>query len=199
MGVLVHTSNFQNSLKNKNKIPDYARDYRNEYLFIRGINKTCENFLKKIGREEIFKSPQAVSLMRYLNRFLKAQKIEYLNDTSEIKLKYKDVKSTDILKLSLDDLKDVFKNDEKNYSGFNKFFECFSRFMVKINVDEISEYEYYASLNFDDSDDEIDNRYSDGDSDSDDESGFNSDEFEGINSDEYQNQVYELLYDILNV
>ena len=199
MGVLVHTSNFQNSLKNTNKIPDYARDYRNEYLFISGINKTCENFLKKIGREEIFESPQAVSLMRYLNRFLKAQKIEYLNDTSEIKLKYKDVKSIDILKLSLDDLKDVFKNDEKNYPGFNKFFECFSRFMVKINVDEISEYEYYASLNFDDSDDEIDNRYSDSDSDSDDESGFNSDEFEGINSDEYQNQVYELLYDILNV
>ena len=39
MGILSHTSNFQNSLKNTNKIPDYAREYRNEYLFIRGINE----------------------------------------------------------------------------------------------------------------------------------------------------------------
>ena len=31
----------------KSKIPDYARDYRNEYLFIRGINKTCGDFIKK--------------------------------------------------------------------------------------------------------------------------------------------------------
>ena len=38
MGILANTSNFQNSLKNTNKIPDYARDYRNEYLFIRGID-----------------------------------------------------------------------------------------------------------------------------------------------------------------
>ena len=40
--------------------------------------------------------------------------------------------------------------------------------MVKINVDEMSEYEYYESLVFDsDSDDEIDYRYSDSDSDDD--------------------------------
>ena len=63
MGILVPTSNFQNSLKNTNKIPDYAREYRNEYLFIRGINKSCEKFVEILGREEIFKSHQACSLI----------------------------------------------------------------------------------------------------------------------------------------
>ena len=32
-------------------------------FFIRGINKTCGEFVEKLGREEIFKSPQAVSLI----------------------------------------------------------------------------------------------------------------------------------------
>ena len=36
------------STKIKSKIPDYARDYRNENLFIRGINKTCGNFIKRL-------------------------------------------------------------------------------------------------------------------------------------------------------
>ena len=43
MGILGQTSNYQNFIKNNNIIPDYARDYKNEYLFIRGIDKTCEN------------------------------------------------------------------------------------------------------------------------------------------------------------
>ena len=57
--------------------------------------------------------------------------------------------------------------------------------MVKINLDEMSEYDYYASLVSDsDSDDEIDYRYSDSDIDSD--------------SDEYKNEFYEILSKILN-
>ena len=66
--------------------------------------------------------------------------------------------------------------------------------MVKINVDEMSEYDYYASLVSDsDSDDEIDYRYSDSDIDSDsDEIVIDSD------SDEYKNEFYEILSKILN-
>ena len=93
MGILAKTSNYQKCIKKTNKIPDYARDYRNEYLFIRGINKTCEDFVEMLGREEIFKSHQADRLMRYFNRFLKAQQLDYLSDTSEINFKYEDVKS----------------------------------------------------------------------------------------------------------
>ena len=39
MVLLATSSNFQNCIKKTNKIPEYARDFKNEYLFIRGINK----------------------------------------------------------------------------------------------------------------------------------------------------------------
>ena len=38
MGILELSSNYQNFIKKTNIIPDYAREYRNEYLFIRGID-----------------------------------------------------------------------------------------------------------------------------------------------------------------
>ena len=99
MGILPQSDNISNSTLSNSKIPDYVKDYKNEYLFIRGINKPCENFVKKLGREEIFKSPQAVSLMRNFNKFLKAQELGYLSDTSEISFKFKDVKSIESLEL----------------------------------------------------------------------------------------------------
>ena len=43
MGILAQTSNYQKFIKKTNKIPDYAREYRNECLFIRGID-TCFKF-----------------------------------------------------------------------------------------------------------------------------------------------------------
>ena len=49
MGILAQTSNFQNCIKKTNKIPEYAMDFKNEYLFIRGINKEMESFVEKIS------------------------------------------------------------------------------------------------------------------------------------------------------
>ena len=179
MGILDHSSNIS---KINSKIPDYARNYKNEYLFIRGINKVCENFVEILGREEIFKSHQADRLMRHFNRFLKAQELGYLNDTSEISFKFKDVKSIESLELQLNDYMNLYydldscKFDEEKYNnvendfpGLKRFFECFSRFNDKINVDQMSEEDYYKSIIFDsDSDsDSVCYFYSDSDSDSD--------------------------------
>ena len=105
MGVLGHTSNITG---NTLKISDYAKDYRNEYLFLRGINKTCGDFVKKLGEEEIFKSPQADKLMLHINRFLKAQQLGYLSDTSEIYFKVNDVSLIESLELQLDDYRDLY-------------------------------------------------------------------------------------------
>ena len=92
MGTLAQSDHNCNAILSKSKIPDYAKDYKNEYLFIRGINKICGDFVKKLDEEgEIFKSPKADKLMLHINRFLKAQQLGYLNDTSEIYFKYKDV------------------------------------------------------------------------------------------------------------
>ena len=180
MGILEHTSNYQKCIRKTSKIPDYARNYRNEYLFIRGIDKACENYLKRLDKEgEIFDRPQANKLKLYFNRFLKAEELEYLNDITKISLNYKDIKSIEILELILDDYRDLYcdldsfefdqgKYDnevENDYPGFKEFFECFSRFNDKLNVDQMSEEEYYKSIISDsDSDDEIDYRYSDSDS-----------------------------------
>ena len=169
MGILAQYDNISGSILSKSKIPDYAREYRNEYLFIRGINKVCENFVEILGREEIFKSHQACRLMRYFNRFLKAQQLDYLSDTSEINFKYEDVKSIESLELQLNDYMNLYydpdrcKFDEEKYNnvendfpGFKRFFECFSRFNDKINVDEVSEEDYYKSLIYDSDDDDDD-------------------------------------------
>ena len=181
MFILAHSSNYQKCIKKTNKIPDYAREYRNEYLFIRGINKVCENFVEILGREEIFKSHQADRLMRYFNRFLKAQQLDYLSDTSEINFKYEDVKSIESLELQLNDYMNLYydpdrcKFDEEKYNnvendfpGFKRFFECFSRFNDKINVDQMSEEDYFKSIIYgsdsdSDSDDDVIYIYSDSD------------------------------------
>ena len=49
-GIPSHLSEFQNFIKSNNKIPPYAMDYKNEYLFIRGINnlELAENIKKYI-------------------------------------------------------------------------------------------------------------------------------------------------------
>ena len=183
MVILAHSSNYQKCIKKTNKIPDYAKEYRNEYLFIRGIDKTCGKFAKRLDIEgEIFDRPQANKLKLYFNRFLKAQELEYLNDTTKISLKYEDIKSIEISGLLLDDYRDLccdldsyefdqekYDNEvENDYPGFKEFFESFSRFNDKLNVDQMSEVEYYKSIISDiDSDTDYNIIWSDSDSDSD--------------------------------
>ena len=142
MVILPKTSNYQKCIKKKtNKIPDYARGYRNEYLFIRGINKECEKFVEILGREEIFKSHQAVRLMRYFSKFLKAQQIDYLNDTIEIKFKYEDVKSIESLELQLDDYKGFYFDeyrceiDEEKYNNNWKMIFLVLKSFLNVLVD----------------------------------------------------------------
>ena len=50
MGSLAQSSNFQNNIKTTNKIPEYARDIRKEWLCIRGINKDFKYVVDNINR-----------------------------------------------------------------------------------------------------------------------------------------------------
>ena len=86
MGILEQSDHNSNPILSKSKIPDYARNYKNEYLFIRGINKTCEDFIKRIDLSEenkIFNISQANNLMFHFNKFLKAIQLDYLKDISD--------------------------------------------------------------------------------------------------------------------
>ena len=44
MVILAQSSNFQNCIKKTNKIPEYARDFKKEYLLIIGIEKMFSFF-----------------------------------------------------------------------------------------------------------------------------------------------------------
>ena len=176
MGILATTSNYQKCIKKTNKIPDYARGYRNEYLFIRGIDKTCEKFVKILDAEGvIFKSPQANKIKLYFNKFLKAQELEYLNDISDLYFKESDVKFIESLELQLDDYMDFFYDpdsyefDQEKYendnSGLKEFFESFSKFNDKIKIEEMTFSDFKESLKYLDSDSDDDYVISDSDSD----------------------------------
>ena len=53
MGILEHSSNYQKCIKKTNKIPEYARDFKNEYLFVRGIDELILARNLKIYIEEV--------------------------------------------------------------------------------------------------------------------------------------------------
>ena len=124
MVILAQTSNFQNCIKKTNKIPEYARDFKNEYLFIRGINKEIESFVEKYLTD---------------TTELKAQELGYLNDTSCFKFKECDVENIVFLfeRMHFD-----FEEDEEfdeghpdDYPGYRDFYELFCKFYDKINFD----------------------------------------------------------------
>ena len=172
MGILPQSDHKSNPILNKSKIPDYARDYKNEYLFIRAINKTCEDFIKRIDLYEenkIFNSSRANNLMFHFNKFLKAIQLDYLKDISDFYFKEKDVRSIESLGCCLDDYTDLYcdydsfefdqekfdNNVENDYPGLKKFIECFNRFHDKLKVDYFSEKDFKSFLDSD-SDDGVD-------------------------------------------
>ena len=98
MGILEHSSNYQNFIKNNNIIPDYASDYKNEYLFIRGIDNLTltENLkiyiedtimrLKNKSYEENWGKIIIYKMILNLVNFI----IEYFNNLTEYNLKIVD-------------------------------------------------------------------------------------------------------------
>ena len=52
---VAHLSDFKDFIKSNNKIPPYARDYKKEYLFIRGLNKEFEYFIENMDKISTYK------------------------------------------------------------------------------------------------------------------------------------------------
>ena len=129
-------------------IPDYAKDFKNEYLFIIGIIKKCERFVKKIDEENVFNTSQATKLILCFNKFLIFQKLEYFKHISEFYFKEEDVKFIEYLECKLDENMDLFfdpvsfKFDQEKYenddTGFKVFFESFIKFKDKIKIKEMT-------------------------------------------------------------
>ena len=85
---LLHFSTSQNCIKSTNKIPEYAREYKKEYLFIRGINKEFKYFVDNIDEANtgLFENHRVDSIKYLIKRFLRGQERGKLKDISNLML-----------------------------------------------------------------------------------------------------------------
>ena len=154
MGILAQTSNYQKFIKKTNKIPDYARDFRNEYLLIRGINKKCKDFVNLIKEnEEFYNGPEASRIVKCLKKFNKSRK---LGNLKYICFDVLDVKNIYIIRVELDKYIDLYCDpytddfDEERYNinvesdnpGFKSFYNCFYKSYDKTDIDEDYYFKY---------------------------------------------------------
>ena len=75
-----------------NKIPKYAKDFKNEWLYITGINRKCGEFIEKLeynrnSFEKVFWSSRARALIEHFKNVLEAQKMGKLQNISKLKFK----------------------------------------------------------------------------------------------------------------
>ena len=72
---LASTNNFKNFIKS-NKIPEYAKDYKREYFFVKGLNLQFEYFNKKLEylNNGLFETELAKEIKFYMKGFLRRQK-----------------------------------------------------------------------------------------------------------------------------
>ena len=172
-----------------NKIPEYAREYKREYQFIRGINKEFKYFLNKQDNlnNGLFESYIADRIKNFMKIFLRAQEKGKLKDISKFEIpddivfNINEIKVLfDAWKLRYDALNNVSDSDEDFdevnevvYPGFGKLYKLFKIFYNKLNIyyeeeesDNDSDGEYEIKFVYSDSDSDRD-RDSDSDSDSD--------------------------------
>ena len=93
MVILALSSNFQNCIKKTNKIPEYARDFKKEYLLIIGINKEFKYFVDNINdaNRGLFENHKVARIKYFIKRFLKGQERCKLKDTNNFEISNIDV------------------------------------------------------------------------------------------------------------
>ena len=163
-----------------NIIPEYAREYKKEYLYIRGLNKEFKYFYNHLDEinNGLFKSKRSDRLCYLIKRFLRGQEKGKLKDISEFVIYEDDVDYLikikrefycykiryDALKESSDD--DVYDDEDSDaddvddpYPGFENIYYYFELFFSKLNI----EYEDSDSDEYDSDSEELNISYTDSD------------------------------------
>ena len=160
MGFVTHFSDFKNLNKSNNKIPEYAREYKKECLYIRGLNKEFKYLYYHLDElnDGLFKSKRSDRLCYLIKRFLRAQESGKLKDISEFviyefevdylikikeryhlyKLRYNAINNVD----SDDFDKDCGEDNEEVYPGFGYVYNLFKIFFDKLNIEYKDRYSY---------------------------------------------------------
>ena len=173
----------KNCVKSINsKIPEYARDYKKEYLLIIGINKEFRYFVEHIHESPIglFENQKVARIKYFIKRFLKGQERGKLQDISNFEIESSVVDN--LIKINKNFLnfnqyinfcKICFDEDDglfiDPYPGFKNIYDDFELFFSKFKI----KYEEGTSFS---------NYYSDSDSESESD-GVNSDDLDDIISD----------------
>ena len=146
MGILEHFSNSQNCIKSTNKIPEYARDFKKEYLFIRGINKEIKYFVDNINDATtgLFENDRVDRIKYFIKRFLKGQERGKLQDISNFEIESSDVDNLIKIKKNflnfnqyINFCKSCFDEDEPfidPYPGFKNIYYDFELFFSKFKI-----------------------------------------------------------------
>ena len=154
------------------KIPHYAREYKKEYLYIRGLNKEFKYFYNHLDEinDGLFKSKRCDRLCNLIKRFLRGQEKGKLKDISEFEIYEDDVdylikikREFSYYKIRYDALKENdggFADDvDDPYPGFENIYYYFELFFNKLNI----EYEDSDSDEYDSDREELDLSYTDSD------------------------------------
>ena len=135
------------STQKKSKIPEYAKDFKKEWLYIRGINKECGEFIKKLGVntdsfEKVFSSSRAKALIRDFKNVLEAQKIGKLQNISKLKFKLSVVEQIIELRIHIYlNMGNVFYSDYLLDEDFQDFFENLIIFTNNVNIKNEEDFE----------------------------------------------------------
>ena len=165
MGILATFSTSQNCIKSTNKIPEYAREYKKEYLFIRGINKEFKYFVDNIddATRGLFEYHRVDRIKYFIKRFLRGQERGKLKDKSCFEINYNDVNNLIRIKKNFNNFnqyinfcKDCYEDDEPfidPYPGFKNIYDDFEFFFSNLKI-KYKEYIYCDSDSDSDSDSE---------------------------------------------
>ena len=124
-----------------NKIPVYAREYKREYQFIRGINKEFKYLINKLDNlnKGLFESKLTDSLKYSIKRFLRGQEKGKLKDISNFMLPFDEVDNIIFINKEFECYKlrwDAFCDNEKPYPGFIEIYDIFKLFFDQIKYED---------------------------------------------------------------
>ena len=149
LGILAQTSNYQKFIKKTNQIPDYAREYRNDYLFIRGIDTCFKFFWDNTCKADkgIFQNNRVEIIKKKINKLDQAQRLGYLNDISNMEIDEQDVFYSSSLLEELNDFTDYHVDDDwefdqerfdrfvdRDFPGYKNLVECIELFHRKFKM-----------------------------------------------------------------
>ena len=164
MVILGTSLNYQNCIKStNNKIPEYATNYKKEYLYIRGLNKEFKYFINKLDdlNNGLFESNISNRIKYNMKRFLRGQEKGKIKDISDLVLQRDDFNNLIFIneqfgyyKLRYDafcddsDDNDYYSDDDsdddgngeylvdgKPYPGFKEFYDIFKLFFNQIKYE----------------------------------------------------------------